>query len=82
MSTARTDSSNPGVLGLVAWYLALTAVVVLIRGAASLVGGPAWLINSMPWSEVFYGPAIAVACMFGAPAVAARIEARLKDRRA
>jgi hypothetical protein len=63
-------------------YVLLVAFCALIRGTASLVGGPAWIIESMPWPEVFYGPAIALGAVWAVSRVNPRVEAWLRQRRA
>jgi hypothetical protein len=80
MATARAHAFKHAAVVFARWYLALAAVSVLIRVAVSFFGAPAWVIGSMPWPEVFYGPAIAVAAMFGAPWLGAKVEAWLRAR--
>ena len=62
------------------WYVVLVAFCALIRGTASFLGGPAWIIESMPWPEVFYGPAIAMGTIFAAPRFSSTVEAWLRRR--
>ena len=81
MATARVHAVKHAAAVFVGWYLVLVAVCVLVRVAASFFGAPAWILGSMPWPEVFYGPAIAVAAMFGAPWLGAKVEIWLRTRK-
>ncbi len=62
------------------WYIVLVAFCALLRATASFFGGPAWIIESMPWPEVFYGPAIAMGTVFGVSLLSEKVEAWLRRR--
>ena len=64
----------------VIWYIVLVAFCSLLRATASYFGRPAWIIESMPWPEVFYGPAIAMGTIFGVSRLSAKVEAWLRRR--
>ena len=64
------------------WYILLVAFCSLIRATASFFGRPEWIIESMPWPEVFYGPAIAMGTIFGVSRLSEKVEAWLRRRRA
>jgi hypothetical protein len=62
-------------------YLLLAALCLVLKVIAALVGRPAWLIDTLTWPEVFYGPAIAMGTVFGLSLLSARIEDWLHRRR-
>jgi len=61
-------------------YILLVAFCSLLRATASFFGRPAWIIESMPWPEVFYGPAIAMGTIFAVSRLSLKIEAWLRRR--
>ena len=82
MATAKAHSFRHAAAVFAGWYVVLLAVCVLIRVAAEFFRVPAWILGSMPWPEVFYGPAIAIAASFVVPWLGAKVESWLKARKA
>ena len=62
-------------------YILLVAFCSLLRATASFFGRPEWIIESMPWPEVFYGPAIAMAAIFLSRALAQELKPGFGDEK-
>ncbi len=80
ISTATHKSAARAAADCALWYVVFVAFCALVRGTASFFGGPAWIIESMPWPEVFYGPAIALGTIFGVSRLSEKVEAWLRRR--
>ena len=78
--TATRKTAARAAADCAVWYVVLVGLCALVRGTASYFGGPAWIIESMPWPEVFWGPAIAMGTIFGASRLSEKVEAWLRRR--
>ena len=80
ISTATRKSGARIAADCAIWYILLVALCSLLRATASFFGRPVWLIESMPWPEVFYGPAIAMGTIFAGSLLSPKVEAWLRRR--
>ncbi len=80
--TATRKSAARAAADCALGYVLLVAFCAVLRATASYFGGPAWIIESMPWPEVFYGPAIAMGTVFGVSRLSPIVEDWLRRRRA